>query len=89
MKMIPATEFKAHCLRIIAEVNATGEPVTITRHGKPVGVLTAPADEKKNLKSIIGCMAGQITFADDFDPSEPAVDPAEVHANDMSKWHGL
>jgi prevent-host-death family protein len=35
-KMIGAAEFKAHCLRILDEVERTGEPVTITKRGKPV-----------------------------------------------------
>lgn len=35
-KMIGAAEFKAHCLRILDEVERTGEPVTITKRGRPV-----------------------------------------------------
>ena len=35
-KLIGAAEFKAHCLRILDEVERTREPVTITKRGKPV-----------------------------------------------------
>ncbi len=37
-KVVPATEFKAHCLRLLDEVAAGGE-ITITKRGKPVARL--------------------------------------------------
>ncbi len=42
-KIIRAAEFKAHCLRILDEVERTGEPVTITKRGRPVGELRPSA----------------------------------------------
>lgn len=36
MKTVSATAFKAQCLKLMDEVAATGEPVVITKHGKPV-----------------------------------------------------
>jgi len=42
-RMIGAAEFKARCLRILDEVERTGEPVTITKRGKPVGELRRAA----------------------------------------------
>ena len=36
MKTMSASEFKAKCLKIMDEVAASGEPVTITKNGKPV-----------------------------------------------------
>ena len=44
-KMIGAAEFKAHCLRILYEVQRTGDPVTITKRGKPVAEVT-PVEKK-------------------------------------------
>jgi prevent-host-death family protein len=41
-RMIGAAEFKAHCLRILDEVERSGEAVTITKRGKPVGELHPP-----------------------------------------------
>lgn len=32
---ISATEFKAKCLQLIDHVAETGEPIVITKHGKP------------------------------------------------------
>ena len=40
---ISVTEFKQRCLEIIRRVEATGKPVTITRHGKAVAQLDPPA----------------------------------------------
>lgn len=40
---ISITEFKHRCLEIIRELEKSGRPVTITRHGKTVARLVAPA----------------------------------------------
>lgn len=45
-KTVSITEFKAHCLRLAAQVAATGEPLTVTRRGTPlveVVAVSAPA----------------------------------------------
>lgn len=36
MPKVTATEFKARCLALIDEVERTGEPLTITKRGRPV-----------------------------------------------------
>jgi prevent-host-death family protein len=38
-KSIPAGEFKAKCLGLLDDVNRTGEPLVITKHGKPIARL--------------------------------------------------
>jgi prevent-host-death family protein len=84
-KMIGAAEFKAHCLRILDEVERTREPVTITKRGRVVGELhPAPVKEKR---PFIGCMKNEIYRFDD--PFSPVVDPSEIHADDPSKWDDL
>jgi prevent-host-death family protein len=40
-RMIKASEFKAKCLALMDHVERTGEPVVITKHGKPVAELVA------------------------------------------------
>jgi prevent-host-death family protein len=45
MRTFTATEFKARCLAILDEVAETGEPVTITKRGKPVARLMPPLPE--------------------------------------------
>ncbi|MGA9978993.1 MAG: type II toxin-antitoxin system Phd/YefM family antitoxin [Candidatus Sulfotelmatobacter sp.] len=39
MKQMPAGEFKAQCLAVMDQVSESGEPVLITKHGKPVASL--------------------------------------------------
>jgi len=42
MKTISVTEFKAHCLEFVNQVNSTGEPVLLTKRGKPTAMVTLP-----------------------------------------------
>ncbi len=63
MKEIPAEKFKARCLAVMDEVQATGEPVLITKHGKPVAKLV-PAEIKD--ESIFGRMAGKAKIVGDI-----------------------
>lgn len=46
MKTITASQFKARCLRLLDEVAETGEPLVITKHGRPVARLEPPARPK-------------------------------------------
>lgn len=63
MKQIPAGEFKAKCLAIMDRVLHTGEPVVITKHGKPV-VKLVPAE--KQADEIFGYMAGKVKIVGDI-----------------------
>ena len=72
MKTIAATAFKAECLRVIRQLGRDGEPVTITRHGQPVALLSRlPAAGKQN--SIIGAMEGTVLHYER--PFDPVIDP--------------
>ena len=63
VKRIPAGKFKTHCLALINEVQATGEPVLVTKHGKPV-VKLVPAETKDD--SIFGNMDGKAKIVGDI-----------------------
>jgi prevent-host-death family protein len=76
-KMIGAAEFKAHCLRILDEVERTGEPVTITKRGRPVAEIT-PVPIQNGPRFFFGCMKGSVLKYDD--PTEPATDPEDWNA---------
>ena len=67
MKTIKASEFKAKCLKLMDEVAATGEPLLITKHGKPVAELV-PTEQKPKPKpkSLIGLHEGQIKILGDI-----------------------
>ena len=69
MKIVGATEFKTHCLRILDEVQATGEPVT--ERGKPVAVVKPTMDEKKRT-FFLGALRGSVMkYERPFDPAVP------------------
>ena len=72
-RRVSAAEFKAKCLRIIKEMQDTGESVTVTRRGRPVAVVSLPPSTGPT-QSFIGSMRGTVLKYDD--PLEPAV-PAE------------
>ena len=63
MKQIAAGEFKAQCLAIMDNVRDSGEPVLITKHGKPVAKLV-PA--QNNADEIFGYMAGKVKIVGDI-----------------------
>lgn len=42
MTTINASEFKSRCLALLDEVNATREPITILKRGRPVAQLMPP-----------------------------------------------
>ena len=71
MKTIPASRFKAQCLKIMDEVKARREPVVITKKGKPVARLL-PIDEPG--REVFGCLAGQLEIAGDI--TGPAIAPS-------------
>jgi prevent-host-death family protein len=54
MRTIAAGEFKAKCLAVMDEVNATGESVVITKRGKPVVRLSSIDEVPQTKKSILG-----------------------------------
>jgi prevent-host-death family protein len=72
MRVIPAGEFKARCLRVMEEVKKYRTPVVITKKGRPVAKLV-PVDTPA--ASVFGCMAGTARIAGDI---EAPVIPAEA-----------
>jgi prevent-host-death family protein len=52
-RMIKASEFKTKCLAIMDEVQRTGQPVVITKKGKPVAELVPHRARKKNARGIL------------------------------------
>jgi len=74
-RTIGAGEFKAKCLKLIDEVNASGETLVVTKRGKPV-VEVRPAAEKP--QRIIGAMKGRIKILGDI------IEPIDVEWEAMS-----
>ena len=64
MRTMAAGEFKAKCLAVMDEVAATGEPILITKRGKPVARVLAPepvAPRVITVESIFGALQGMIS----------------------------
>ncbi len=76
MKTIRAGEFKARCLKVMDHVQATREPVIITKRGRQVAKLV-PVDTRGD--DIFGCLKGVIQIVGDIESS--AVAPEEWEAN--------
>ena len=60
---IGATEFKARCLELMERVAATGNPVVITKRGRPIACLV-PVQQRPH--SIIGALKGHTRISGDI-----------------------
>jgi prevent-host-death family protein len=63
-----AGAFKAHCLAVMKQVQASGESVVITRRGVSV-VKIVPADSEKT--NVFGFMAGKVKIVGDIESPIP------------------
>ncbi len=63
-RTISATEFKAKCLGLLDDVQATGTELVITKHGKPVARLVAAVAPAP--KTLRGIMKGKIRITGDI-----------------------
>ncbi len=63
MRTIKASEFKAKCLKIMDEVAETGEPVVITKHGKPVAEMVPV---KRKPAALFGALKGSLIITGDI-----------------------
>ena len=64
MKQMRASVFKARCLSAMNDVQATGEPIIVTKRGTPV-VKVVPAEPRKN--NLFGFMAGEFKITGDIE----------------------
>ena len=89
MRTVPAGVFKAKCLAILDEVNATGEPVLVTKRGKPVARVVVPVPENKKEKkkdSIFGFLREMITLPEGVDLVEPLHTDEEWERFEEIEW---
>ena len=63
MRTMKASEFKAKCLKLMDEVAESGEPLVITKNGRPIAQLTPISRERR---SIWGLHKGQIEILGDI-----------------------
>ncbi len=62
MRTIKASEFKARCLKLMDEVAESGEPIVITKNGRPVSRLVP---EREKPATLFGLHRGRLTIDGD------------------------
>ena len=70
---ISVTEFKAKCLALIEQVNATGKPLTITKRGKWIAELRPKQKETAHPRADL-----QGTLLNFKDPFQPTVADSDI-----------
>lgn len=73
MRTITATEFKAKCLKLLDEVQRTGEELVVSKHGKPV----ARVIPQNAVKPWLALRDGGRFIGDPF---EPVVSESEIES---------
>jgi len=64
MKQMRASAVKARCLTVMKDIQATGEPVVVTKRGTPVVKVVPVVPEKSDL---FGFMAGEFKIVGDIE----------------------
>jgi len=70
MRTMGAGEFKAKCLAVMDDVARTGEPVLVTKRGKPVARVVSPDEapqHEKDVDSIFGFLRGMAVVPEGVD----------------------
>jgi prevent-host-death family protein len=82
---ISATEFKAKCLNILNRLGARKlSRVTITKHGRPVAVLTPPEEAADAVRQIYGFMEGSVSGLENVDLTAPILnEPFLAESNEL------
>ena len=78
MKSMKASEFKAKCLSVLDDVERTGEPVLVMKHGRIVAKLTSarvpvardPWKRLEGMMTIDGDLTGPVLPAEAWDATK-------------------
>lgn len=72
---LSVTDFKAHCLELFDRLTkGTLDCIEVTRRGKVVAIVKAPATAEEEAQSVHGCMKGMALIAADIDLTAPVLD---------------
>ena len=77
MERIAISRFKAQCASVLERVRRTGQPIVVTRFGKPVAEIVPPTPERTS--GWIGSMAGTARILGDIVGPCVEADEWEVH----------
>ncbi|HEY6464019.1 MAG TPA: type II toxin-antitoxin system Phd/YefM family antitoxin [Polyangiaceae bacterium] len=64
MKSVAISDFKAHCLSLLDDVARTGEPLLVTRRGKPLARVSPGVDASSGYPQ--DTLAGTVVELDDI-----------------------
>lgn len=76
MEEMDISEFQATCLAALARVGRTGQPILVTRFGKPVAQVNAPPQQAQ-----LGVLRDQGTILGDLIEPASSTDDWEVLAD--------
>ena len=65
LRIVPAGEFKAHCLKLMDEIAEQGGELIITKRGKPVAKLVRAEEQKRSAEGF-GWMHGTAQIRGDI-----------------------
>ena len=72
---IPVSEFKAKCLDLMDQLAARKlSRIVVTKHGRPVAVLSPPPTPEEVADALFGFMKGSVDAPEDFDFTAPVLD---------------
>lgn len=74
VEQLAISKFKATCLAVLDRVNRTGQPVLITRFGKPVAEVAPPSPPERP-ERWLGCMRSTLRITGDI--VSPVLDEKE------------
>lgn len=77
IETVAISEFKARCLALLERVRRTGQPLLITRHGKPVAEVVPPSAGRTE-GSLLGSAAATARITGDI--VSPASSPDDWEA---------
>jgi prevent-host-death family protein len=62
---VAISEFKARCLALLERVRRTGQPLIVTRHGRPIAEVVPPSTHRSSV-SWLGSAAGSARITGDI-----------------------
>jgi len=77
LRQMAAGEFKAKCLSVMDEVNATGRPLVVTKRGEPVIKVVPIRNRKKTKDDFFGRLKGIVEIVGDPDDLIKPIFPLE------------
>jgi antitoxin (DNA-binding transcriptional repressor) of toxin-antitoxin stability system len=86
MRTMKASEFETECLKLIDEVAQSGEPLVITKNGRPIPQLSPINRERR---SIWGLHKGQIEILGDIlEPIDADWEAERRSFSTLTAWPG-